>query len=267
MNRSFILSACAFVFAVISSVCFGAENSDNQALLTKKAIERLDKIGVDRFEQMFQTESYNLNFRGLYHGESILHYAAMTGNLERVQMLVKIGMNVNEKDIDNESVLYFAAGSGNLEMVKYLIEKGAFANNSVLHAAAESGNLEMVKWLVEKGLDIKAKNNRKRTVLHNAAQSGNLEMVKFLVEKGANVNAKTNYGYTAALAAGSEVNPKYQIGIRIPKDTLWEIVKYLVEKGADVNAKENDGTTILDYAARSGNKKMVDWLKAHGAKE
>lgn len=89
MNRSFILSVFAFVFAVISGVCAAAENSNSLAL-TNKAVDEFGQESVDRFEQMFQTGEFDFDYRG--NGKAtILHYAAFMGNLDRVKTLIQKG--------------------------------------------------------------------------------------------------------------------------------------------------------------------------------
>ena len=49
MTRKFILSACLFVLAVISGVCYGAEKSDSKAL-TARAVKEFGQESVERFE-------------------------------------------------------------------------------------------------------------------------------------------------------------------------------------------------------------------------
>ncbi|HNI94438.1 MAG TPA: ankyrin repeat domain-containing protein, partial [Leptospiraceae bacterium] len=62
--------------------------------------------------------------------------------------------------------LHNAAESDDLDTVKYLIEKGADIRikdkdgNTPLHKAAESGELNIVKYLIQKGADVNAKNNQ-----------------------------------------------------------------------------------------------------------
>jgi uncharacterized protein len=44
-------------------------------------------------------------------------------------------------------------------------------------------------------------------------------------------------------------------------------VRVLLENGADVNAKDRDGMTALNWALKSGHSRIIELLKAHGAKE
>ena len=146
MTRKYILSACLFVLAVISGVCYGADNSDSQAK-TKLAIRMFGQKSVERFEQMFQTGKFDFIscYENRGHGGNVLHYATLMGDLNRVKLLVEKGADVNAKNLYGDSVLYHAVRSGNLELVQWLVEQGSDVKaKGILHSAAFSGNLELV---------------------------------------------------------------------------------------------------------------------------
>ena len=74
-----------------------------------------------------------------------------------IQWLVEQGAKINAKTVSGETVLHYAAWSGNVKLVEWLIkEKGLKINAkgsiewSVLHFAAERGHLELVQWLLKK---------------------------------------------------------------------------------------------------------------------
>ncbi|MCT4616771.1 MAG: ankyrin repeat domain-containing protein [Candidatus Gracilibacteria bacterium] len=116
-----------------------------------------------------------------------LHKAAHTGNLERVKLILKAGVDVDARD--------------------------SFGGTA-LHAAMFQDNLEIIKILIEAGLDINAEGtSNKYTPLHDAVWDNNLEAVKILIEAGANQSIKNNLGQTPYEKAKSE--------------NKTEIVKYL----------------------------------------
>ncbi len=90
--------------------------------------------------------------------------------------------------------------------------------------------------------------------LFDAARKGDLEQVKSLRSKGADVRAKDNEGGTVLMAAA------------LGSGNL-DVVKLLIDKGADVNTKANNGLTASRIAGEKRNDKIVELLKAHGAKE
>ena len=165
MTRKYILSACLFVFAVISCVCYGAENSDRQAR-TARAVEEFGKENVECFEQMFQTGVFDFNYHYDSYGRynTVLHYAALMGYLNRIKTFIEKGANVNAKC--------------------------SFSGLTVLHYAVKSGKLDVIKYLVEHGADVKAKDKYGKSAIFYAVENGNLDIVKYLVEKGANFKAK-----------------------------------------------------------------------------
>ena len=100
---------------------------------------------------------------------------------------VKQGSNIH----DNKALRY-AAQSGHLDMVKLLVENGIniYADNEwALQVAAQNGHLEVVKFLVEHGADIHVDNDWS---LRMAVQQGYLEVVKFLMEHKANIHIHDN---------------------------------------------------------------------------
>jgi ankyrin repeat protein len=167
---------------------------------------------------------------------------------------------INAIDIFGNTPLHFAAKSGNLDLVKYLIEeKGADFNapdndgKIALHFAARWAKLDVVKYLIEeKGADFNAPDNDGKIALHFAAESGELDLVKYLIEeKGADFNTPDNDGETPLHSAASW-------------GTL-DVVKYLIEeKGADFNALDKCGKTPLHsaaFAAGLGKLDVVKYLK------
>ena len=140
---------------------------------------------------MFKTGDYNYSFRTSGNGVNILHYAALTGNLNRVKELLEQGAKINSIDNQGRMVLHYAALSGNLKLVQWLVEQGLDVNakdvngETVIHFAARSGSLELVQWLVEHDADVKETSFwYKTTALHYAAQSGSLKLTKWLVLQG-----------------------------------------------------------------------------------
>jgi ankyrin repeat protein len=88
-----------------------------------------------------------------------------------------------------------------------------------------------------------------------AAKWGYLEIVKLLLDNGADVNAWAwdTMEQTALMEASDQGH--------------LELVKFLLQKGASVHFKNKNGWTALKLAGKEGHTKIVELLKAHGAKE
>jgi ankyrin repeat protein len=55
--------------------------------------------------------------------------------------------------------------------------------------------------------------------------------------------------------------------IKAADSRRWERVKRILNEGADVNAEDINGRTALFQASKYGDKQVVDFLKARGAKQ
>ena len=112
---------------------------------------------------------------------------------------------------------------------------------------------EKAAALLSSGADVNTKDRDGTTPLMWAVEKDSLEVVKGLLDNGAEVEAKDNNGQTALMDAAYR--------------GYLKMVGLLVEKGADVNAKDGHGRTALTWASRNHHTQIVEFLKAHGAKE
>jgi ankyrin repeat protein len=149
-------------------------------------------------------------------------WAAKYNQMERMQLLIEHGVDVNAADTRFGRTPYeLAVLNGNNEIAELLIQQGAMKTSltdldtftaaclnadssrarallkrdptlidrlgneraELLNLAAESNKQKAMQLMVELGFDV---NERRRTTpLHLAAAGGNLEMVKLLIELGA----------------------------------------------------------------------------------
>ena len=121
--RNTILYACLILLGVFCCVCYDAESPNGEAR-SKNAIDRFGRAGVECFEQMFQTEKFDFDYQ-CDRGGNVLHYAALTGNLNRVKLLIERGADVNAKDNSGKTVLDYVIESRNLKLYSWLKEHGA----------------------------------------------------------------------------------------------------------------------------------------------
>ncbi len=170
---------------------------------------------------------------------------------------------------DNEfDALGWALTSKNEEIIDLVLPKIKSKNDSLV-AAACYGQNKVVKAILEE--DTSAINKSKlidetnHTPLSCALSNypekytpQRKEVVKTLVAYGADVNKPDPSGQ----------DPLYFTPLRLAVFTNdLETVKLLIDNGADVNAKDNEGNTALKLAQQAGNTKIVELLKAAGAKE
>ena len=121
--------------------------------------------------------------------KSTLQYAAKNGHLEIVELLLRIGVNVNQKDstIFGIRPLHCACASGNVKIAKMLLDNGAdidpiikFLDKTALHFAVSNKktSTSIVKLLLENGCKTMFRNHEDLTALETALDKGYVGIVK-----------------------------------------------------------------------------------------
>lgn len=100
-----------------------------------------------------------------------LHEAAITGNLEAIQLHIKAGSYLDEKELSGGS--------------------------SPLITATTFGKSDVAMALIEAGADVNFRNNEGSTPLHTAAFFCRPEIVEALLDNGADKDIRNNAGSTA----------------------------------------------------------------------
>jgi len=141
-----------------------------------------------------------------------IHDAAFRGHKTALQLLLDMGVDINEKNSSGTTALLEGVYYNHLSCVKILIERGADATivtksrNSVLHRAAwRSSDSEMAKFLlnvVEIRKLVDMKDAFGATPLHYCSLSDSqtpnvrLENAKMLLQVCASLTIGVNYGGT-----------------------------------------------------------------------
>lgn len=188
------------------------------------------------------------------HGDAFtaLHFAALAGSVEVVQLLLTHGVgDVNRRSEHNSQVmgvpgttgprvasspaLVFAAAAGHLRVVDCLVRVGnanvhacnGAGHNALMEACARA-RVEMAKELVDRwGARVRPLRKSISTPLSCAAKAGSVELVRFLLERNADVHAHYFLGVGALLGAAEEGHT--------------DVVRCLVEHKADLHAGTSGG--------------------------
>ncbi|ANB59930.1 ankyrin repeat domain-containing protein [Anoxybacteroides amylolyticum] len=177
-------------------------------------------------------------------------------NEELVKQMIN-KQTVKERDKDGNTPLHYAIDSGDIELVRLLVQHGADVNatneagTTPLMKAAQFGQTEIVKFLYAHGADINRTDDQGETALSKAVEGNQVATVQFLLQAGANVNIKTTIGKTALMTAaeygydnlvslllrhGADVNVKDKTGnTALSLAQYWKhesIIRQLKQKGA-----------------------------------
>ena len=187
---------------------------------------------------------------------------------------------VRKKDEDGRTLLHSAAVGGNIQLVQLLAEKNPAAVTatdpegwSPLMSVVSCGHEDIVRLLLSLGADATSANKQGRTSLHYAASKGRVSIVKLLLAAGASPTVKDSLGalplHRAAGAGRSEAlrelldkTPKHMINAKDLSGATPLLLAavgghqaaaiQLAGRGADVEMEDKEGTTPLGAAAHHG---------------
>ncbi|RYY58415.1 MAG: ankyrin repeat domain-containing protein [Chitinophagaceae bacterium] len=170
--------------------------------------------------------------------------AELNGNsFDPVVMAINAG-------VANDGILYLLEQKGND------VNKMTHDSRTYLHWSASKGNVAIIKYLLDKGARTDVTDSHGMTPLNFAVGAGqpNLEVYDLLIGKGAKVKTDLNSDGANALLLG------------IGNDPDFKLTEYFISKGLDLKSKDATGNTAFDYAARSGNIKVMNLLLSKGVK-
>jgi ankyrin repeat protein len=200
-------------------------------------------------------------------GTTALHWAAVTGNLDITEVLLRAGASVAAKTrLGGASPLLLAAENGHATVVQALLRAGADPHSSdtsgttALMLAAGAGDAAALQHLIASNADVNAREQTfGQTALMFAAAANRVDAIRTLAARGAELEAVTNVVDLAALSEGN------------PRGRGAGAAGAPMVPGMDRPFLYNElvgsqgGLTALMFAAREGHVAAVDALLAAGA--
>ena len=114
-----------------------------------------------------------------------MHIACGRGQLRCVELLLKKGhADLSALDEDGLTPALYAARSGFVAVMHMLVENGSNLQDkdpngrSLLHYAAGNGRAAMVRYLTRSGMDINCVDSKGNTPLHLIAQANSVDSIK-----------------------------------------------------------------------------------------
>ena len=183
---------------------------------------------------------------------STLYWAAGSGLIGVVQLLLSSRAKVNTQGGDYGNALQVAAAEGYEKVVEQLLKANANVNaqggryGNALQAAARNGYDKVVEQLLKARANVNAQGGHYGNALQAAAASGYERVVEQLLKAGANVNAQGRHYGNALQTAAAGGHDK--------------VVEQLLKAGANVNAQGRHYGNALQTAAAGGHDKVVEQL-------
>ncbi|RTG83880.1 transient receptor potential cation channel subfamily A member 1 [Schistosoma bovis] len=188
----------------------------------------------------------------LRDGEGLapIHAAASSGSIELLNICLQYNPDVLAKDQNGQTVLHYAALRGDLECVKAIIKNISLEEQTklihcsnenqetCLHLAAKHNFVDMVDYLISLGSNINQQDINGYTPIMSAAIKGSINL-KELPEL---LNDVDNYGYTPLHYA--------------TKLGLIETCLFFLRYGANVTVVGENKCTPLHLAAKFGRSRI-----------
>jgi uncharacterized protein len=212
-------------------------------------------------------------------GTTPLHWAVRDNDIQKVQSLIRMGVDVNAANRYGVTPLSLAATNGSVEVVQMLLKAGANPKaampegETVLMTAARAGNADVVKALIARGANVNAREKwQDQTALMWAAAENHPGAVRALVEAGADTNAHSKvldfpeYKYeTNGMAVFLLPHGGWTALMYAARQNAVEAAAMLADLRADLNAVDADGTTALELAVINLHYDLATLLLNKGA--
>ena len=193
-------------------------------------------------------------------GESELHAAVRSADLDKVVKLTKDSEDIESFDANGWTPLHVATTRDNKEILKYLLSQNPkleicgkkMNKDTPLSYAALNGQADAIEILLNSGADVHARNDSGYTPIMVAAHERHAKAVSKLLSGGANPNDAAGFSGSALLLASGSRN------WRLP------IFRALIEGGADVKPKHPSGFTPIHNVAEYGQEDEMAYLIEQG---
>nr|XP_006012598.1 PREDICTED: ankyrin repeat and death domain-containing protein 1A [Latimeria chalumnae] len=192
----------------------------------------------------------------LLRSEKEFHDAAKQNDMEKMEELMRRGVDIKAKNNIDRTALHWAAGAGHEQAVKLLLDhdspiddEDSFGMNALL-LVAWFGHVRILQILVNAGAKINCENKKDMTGLHYAALRGYDKLARLLVEAGISMDS-VNHHHAAAVHLAVLYN-------------FPSTVKLLIDAECDLDVADNRQQTALHIAAEHGRQDIAEMILIAG---
>ncbi|RDD41571.1 Transient receptor potential cation channel subfamily A member 1 [Trichoplax sp. H2] len=174
---------------------------------------------------------------------SVLHVAAINGQIDLVELLLQHKMPIDTVDSTGRTAMHGAVIGKNVEMIDFLHAKGLYLDSICQHGltplltAVKKGFADITNKLLELGANIKVLDKNQQTCLHYAIQHEDSSILQLLLKNGAKqlINCHDDEGNTPLLTSVHSKNSR--------------AIEILLNNGANLAIVNNNGDGYLHIAA------------------
>jgi ankyrin repeat protein len=242
---------------ILANADLNAENRKGQTALTLAK-----KNGHAEIVEVFEKADRAKSAAKKALGKEMIS-AVKKGKMDYAKLLIKYGVDVNEKDKKGKTALIWAIENGSIKITQMLLDAGAGANTpdsvygaTPLMVAAQKDSNETLRLLLRFGADVnrKAKGDAKGegagwTALMAAAMAGSADGVSQLLRAGADPDIVNSAGKTAleiAIKEGAKEVIRLMEGVTTKTDRngFKEMITWDFETG-DLKGWETEGDAFI----------------------
>jgi ankyrin repeat protein len=208
----------------------------------------------------FISEGFDINSKGS-SGKTPLLSSSL--NYENLKVLIELGADINSIDDNGENALFLIAHfdiPGVEQCIDLLIKSGINVNEknkngkTPLMEAGVFGNLTLVKELIKSGANLQENDNNENNTLLNVVfmqvqesyKKKKAEIISLLISNGCDINCLDKNGSTPLIIAVENENV--------------EIVKVLLKLGAKKQINNNKGENVFTIVNKLKNIEILNML-------
>ena len=191
------------------------------------------RTSYDKTLSLLLSKGADVSARCTTSQKTALHVAAMSGNIQAIEVLLAHGADLSATDTESSTPYILALEEDQSHAASRLLE----------HMTAKRRE---ERCLQVKGNIVPNDHSSMGKNLRRFAKFGQADMIQILLDNGADVNARSRKGTTAVMKASSGGH--------------LEVLDLLKDRGADFAAKNSDGDSALNFACQGLQSLVVPGL-------
>jgi ankyrin repeat protein len=195
--------------------------------------------------------------------DNMIEQAIKDGNIDAVKLYIrkykKVDAPLTNNNYNNR-MIHIAAMSKNIDILDMLIALKANLNirnkfnETPLHFAVRSKNQTNINHLLNQNIDLTAKNNKGETPIFYAIKNSDLSSMRLLYNAGSGILVSDNNGNTLVHYCILNTPTPTDVNTKIVQTEKSKIIKFLIDRGVNTESKNNDGYTPLELSKQKLDK-------------